>query len=147
MIFNFHQMSMNSESTTYNWNYTIVLSWNCIRYFDNKTLYGKHYRCWSYCETIKIALLPGRIMILLGQWGNDELMNSFFVSEICVTKVTTWQTVHYRSPELCFDIMKAVFPLWPLWFSLLCCQFSLNLPKPDSGFPLTFPLNFFFIFP
>ena len=37
----------------------------------------------------------------------------------------------------------AVFPLRPLWFSLLCCQFSLNIPKPDSGFPLTFPPNFF----
>ena len=41
-----------------------------------------------------------------------------------------------------------VFPLRPLSFSLLCCQLSLNLPKPDSVFPLTFPPIFvFLIFP
>ena len=47
-----------------------------------------------------------------------------------------------------FDICicQPVFPLGPIWFSLLCCQFSLNFPKHDSGFPLNFPPNFIFWF-
>jgi hypothetical protein len=31
-------------------------------------------------------MIPFNSMILLGQWGNDELIDSFELIEVCVTK-------------------------------------------------------------